>query len=40
LTTRSKGKVERLHLTIGDDGWLCTAYPQDELNREQSEPVI
>lgn len=23
-----------------EDGWLCTAYPQDELTREQAEAVI
>ena len=23
-----------------EDGWLCTAYPQDELTREQSDAVV
>ena len=23
-----------------DDGWLCTAYPQDQLTREESDAVI
>jgi len=25
---------------FSEDGWLCTAYPQDELTREEAEAVI
>jgi putative transposase len=30
----------RLIEVFTEDGWLCTAYPQDELTREQAEAVI